>query len=304
MTGKSLKVLIALDASSSTETVVSDLRRAGMPKAVEAVVLSVADVLLPSGDQSGEEPTPEWVIERVEKARARGLEAVEQARAVALHGQHAVETAFPHWTVRSEAVADSPAWAIVRRADELKADLVVVGSHDRSKLGRLVLGSVSHSVLHHAACSVRIMRDPAQPESAPIRLVAGEDGSSDAEAALGALAARTWPEGTTVHLVTAVDQVVATLAVESRAGTAAGNLIEELNERSVAKLRAAGLAVSPFVAHGDPRRILLDEAERLKADCIFVGARGLRGINRLFLGSVSTAIATRAHCSVEVVRSA
>jgi nucleotide-binding universal stress UspA family protein len=166
-----------------------------------------------------------------------------------------------------------------------------------------MLGSVSQSVLHHAATSVRIARGPVNPNT-PICLVAGEDGSEDAEAALLALASRSWPDGTTVHLVTAVDQVMAITALGSSRGAQAADWIKRLNERSVAKLRAAGLDVSTLVADGDPRRILVDEAERLKADSIFIGARGLRGIERIVLGSVSTAVATRAHCSVEVVRSA
>jgi len=77
-----------------------------------------------------------------------------------------------------------------------------------------------------------------------------------------------------------------------------------MNQSSVDTLRAAGLNVSPLVTGGDPRKILLEDAERLRADCIFVGARGVRGIERLLLGSVSTAIAARARCSVEVVRAA
>lgn len=303
MAAEPMKVLIALDGSSGSEAALSDLKRAGMPRHVEVVLLSVADVILPSSDRTIEQPQPQWLIEQIEKARARGMEAVEQARAISLRGQRAVETDFPHWVACAEAVADSPAWAIVKKAEELKADLIVVGSHDRSALQRLVLGSVSQSVLHNAACSVRIARSPARPAGAPIRLVAGEDGSADAEAAISVLAARTWPDGTEVHLVTAVDQVLAMLALGSRAGAQASDWTEQLNERSVAKLRAAGLAVSPLVGHGDPRRILLDEAERLNADCIFVGARGLRRIERLLLGSVSSAIATRAQCSVEVVRS-
>jgi nucleotide-binding universal stress UspA family protein len=301
MAAKALKILIALEASNGVEAALSDLKSAGMPQHVEALVLSVADVILPSTDQPGNEQTPRSVLDQIEQARAHGLQAVEQARAVAEQGQHSVEAGFPHWTVRAEAVADSPAWAIVRKAEEFQANLIVVGSHNRSALGRLMLGSVSQSVLHHAATSVRISRGP-RSGHAPIRLVAGEDGSTDAEAALSALASRAWPGGTTVHLVTAVDQVVATRAL-SRAGEHATAWIKQVNERSATKLRAAGLAVSPLVAPGDPRRILLEEAERLNADCVFVGARGLRGIERLFLGSVSTAIATRAHCSVEVVRS-
>jgi nucleotide-binding universal stress UspA family protein len=156
--------------------------------------------------------------------------------------------------------------------------------------------------VHNATTSVRIWRGPARPDNEPIRLIAGEDGSADAEAAISRLAARAWPDGTSVHLVTAADQVVAITAL-SRARAQPSEWIKQFNERSVPKLRTAGLVVSTLVAQGDPRRILLEEAKRLNADCIFVGARGLRGIERLFLGSVSTAVVTRAPCSVEVVRS-
>lgn len=46
----------------------------------------------------------------------------------------------------------------------------------------------------------------------------------------------------------------------------------------------------------------LNDADTWGADCIFVGAKGTRGIDRLLLGSVSSAVAARARCSVEVVR--
>jgi nucleotide-binding universal stress UspA family protein len=68
------------------------------------------------------------------------------------------------------------------------------------------------------------------------------------------------------------------------------------------KLRNVGLTVSVQLKKGDPKQILIEEAESWQADSIFVGAKGMRGIERLLLGSVSAAVAARAHCSVEVVR--
>jgi nucleotide-binding universal stress UspA family protein len=56
------------------------------------------------------------------------------------------------------------------------------------------------------------------------------------------------------------------------------------------------------VKDGEPKSLLIAEAESWGADCIFVGARGLGRVERFMLGSVSTAVAARAHCSVEVVR--
>jgi nucleotide-binding universal stress UspA family protein len=71
-----------------------------------------------------------------------------------------------------------------------------------------------------------------------------------------------------------------------------------------ALLRTRGLAVSSVIKEGDPKHVLLDEAEPWEADSLFLGARGLSRIERFLLGSVSAAIAARAHCAVEVVRSA
>ena len=59
-------------------------------------------------------------------------------------------------------------------------------------------------------------------------------------------------------------------------------------------------------ADGAPRsgavRVIIREAERWSADCIFVGAKGQSAIERFLLGSVSASVAARAPCSVEVVR--
>ena len=66
------------------------------------------------------------------------------------------------------------------------------------------------------------------------------------------------------------------------------------------KLRAAALKTEVVVKEEDPKRLLIAEAESWGADCIFVGARGMGRIERFLLGSVSSAVAARAHCSVEV----
>jgi nucleotide-binding universal stress UspA family protein len=77
---------------------------------------------------------------------------------------------------------------------------------------------------------------------------------------------------------------------------------QKIVKAAMVKLRAADLTASFAIKEDDPKRALLDEAEKWKADCIFVGATGLGGLDRFLLGSVSSAVAARAHCSVEVVR--
>lgn len=57
----------------------------------------------------------------------------------------------------------SPGREIVEAAIEWNADVVVVGSHGRGFWGRMMIGSVSDAVMHHAPCSVLIVRKPADP---------------------------------------------------------------------------------------------------------------------------------------------
>ena len=99
-----------------------------------------------------------------------------------------------------------------------------------------------------------------------------------------AVAARAWPVGTEVRVVTAGDAV------------APGEPQE--------KLRAAGLMTSEVTKHGEPVHVLIHEAEEWGADSIFVGNRNVHGLRHLLRGSVACAVAARAQCSVEVVRPA
>jgi nucleotide-binding universal stress UspA family protein len=74
-------------------------------------------------------------------------------------------------------------------------------------------------------------------------------------------------------------------------------------ETAAETLRASGLSVSTLVEVGDPKRVLVADAEAWGANCIFVGSTGFSNrFERFMLGSVSAAVAARAHCSVEVVR--
>jgi nucleotide-binding universal stress UspA family protein len=80
--------------------------------------------------------------------------------------------------------------------------------------------------------------------------------------------------------------------------------VRQIFEPSVEKLRSAGLNASLMIRRGNPKDEIIEEAEGWGADCIFLGAKGTRGVERLLLGSVSSAVSARARCSVEVVRKA
>jgi nucleotide-binding universal stress UspA family protein len=137
------KVLIAYDGSSYADAALDDIRHAGLPRVAEALILSVADVFLPP-PSSPEPAAPTQISVAVQRVRARATRAVEEAHALALQAQTWMLSSFPDWDVHAEACADSPPWAVIKKAVTWQPDLVVVGSHGRSATGRLLLGSVSH----------------------------------------------------------------------------------------------------------------------------------------------------------------
>ena len=235
-------------------------------------------------------------------------DAFEKADALARQAGERLRSSFHSWDVKTEAVAGSPARVLIEKADEWKPDLIVVGSHGRSGLERLILGSVSQKVLSEADCSVRIARGRKIESQKPVRIVIGVDGSSGSDSAVEAVARRWWPAGSEVLAVTA-DFTTPTLTSAQMVGPLIKWIDEERERIRLAVVRAkeklvhSGLSFSPLVKAGEPKELLCAEAEDWKADCIFVGAKHQSRIDRFLLGSVSAAVAARAHCSVEVVRS-
>lgn len=303
-----MKILIAHDGSEFADAAIEGLRRAGLPSSAEALVYTVADVFVPPPIDAGEEMPPEPAA--VRRAHERAQLKLKQAETRAKEASERLKKDFPDWRVTYEAVAESPAWAITFKADAWQADLIVVGSHGKSGLaGRLILGSVSQRVLYEAQCSVRVGRKGTTDEAPPLRILAGIDGSAHASAAVEAISKRNWPEQTQVRLVVVVDTVMAFGGGEDATvkwlevdDDDNWDHVRQLFEPEAEKLRATGLDAAIMIRRGHPTQQLLEEAESWKAHCIFVGAKGTRGIERLLLGSVSAALAARAPCSVEVVR--
>ncbi|HLL75166.1 MAG TPA: universal stress protein [Pyrinomonadaceae bacterium] len=282
------KILIAYDGSECSDAALNDLRRAGLPPSAEAAVVTAADIILPPADEElpGE---PAVRIPEVERhARERAGRAVAEARTFVERAARRVKEDFPGWDIKAEVECDAPAWAVIKMAGRMGADLVVIGSHRHAVAGgRFILGSTSQRVLYEAGCSVRVARCSDERRGGPVRLVVGFNGTRDAEAAVEAAASRAWPEGSEARLV-----------------TAGGEASPESVKGAAERLRAAGLGVAELGRAGDAAHALLREAEEWDADCIFVGTRGLHGFQHLLHGSVAAAVAAQARCSVEVARSA
>jgi nucleotide-binding universal stress UspA family protein len=310
-----MKILVAYDGSECADAALADLRNAGLGAGTEVLVVSLADVLLPPPvDEAIGDASPTYVPESVRLALKRAQQKLDDAKALAKQAAEQIRSAFPSWVVNYDAQADSPAWALIRIADELKPDLMVLGARGHSVFGgRLILGSISQRVLYEARCSVRITRTAVKTEEGPVRILIGVDRSEDSTKAVEAVCNRSWPTGSEVALLSVVDTVMAVNADSDQPSTVKWievgeeknwDQVRQLFAPDAQKLRDAGLHADILIRRGSPADQILAEADTWGAHCIFVGAKGTRGIDRLLLGSVSSAVAARAHCSVEVVRPA
>jgi len=304
------RILIAYDGSPSAEAAIDDLGNAGLPTQLEAAVMCVADVWMPPALSNGS-PAPQLFPEAVRKARDRAFQAVSEARAVAERGAGRIRELFPKWEVTPLACGDSPSWAVVQKAHDWSADLVVVGAHSHSALERVFLGSVAHRAMAEAHCSVRVARLCVGVRRKELSIMIGVDGSSDSENAVREVVRRRWPADARFSLISVIDTRMQTLtawpglAADRRAQQHfqdASDWISRVVDRLGGELRQGGLAVETHIFEGEPKKVLLKKAHKWKADCLFVGAHGLQHGRRLFLGSLATAVATRAPCSVEIVR--
>src|SRR5688500_9713836 len=127
-----MKILIGYDGSDCAKAAIKDLRRAGLPATGEALVMSVADLLtqLPYAEYGSADPTtaamPHGIVVA---ARDRAAEVVQDAQRAATEGADLLRSVLPGWTVQADSVAESPYWALIKKAEQWNADLVVVGSH-------------------------------------------------------------------------------------------------------------------------------------------------------------------------------
>lgn len=313
---KNMRILIAYDGSDCAEAALDDLAQAGLPQTAEAIVLSITEVWLPPPPVSSYEIVEQAMSVHVpadlKKVYMKGSRVVKEAKALAERGAARVSATFPHWKVMAEAIYGSPAWELVFKADKWKPDLIVLGSHGRSALGRFVLGSVSQRVVTEARCSVRIARGRVEEPGSPVRIVIGIDGSPASKAAVRAVAERNWPAQSQARVVVVDDPLEPTLVGQLMPMVAESvdlenridrKRIQKLAEDAAKLLRSGNLHASAMIEEGDPKHVLPKVAEKWGANSIFVGATGFSNrFERFVLGSVSAGVAARAHCSVEVVR--
>ena len=313
-----MRVLIAYDESEGAATAIDTLPRAGLPaEGVEALVVSVAEVWLPPAPREGvpDETFPLQNPPGLKQAREHAAAIMAEGEERAERGKKRVQHVFPGWSVYREVVNGSPAFELLNRANDWQPQLIVVGSHGHTALGRFILGSVSQKILTEASTSVRIGRASTGVGGSAERTIIGIDGSPGSDTAVRAVADRNWTPGSELRVVVATDLMKAFPIIDlvppvqefmDEVNEEGRTHAEEIATEALKQLRARlneRITLSSVIESGDPKQVLIRCAEEFGADCIFTGATGFSNrLERFVLGSVSAGVAARAHCSVEVVR--
>jgi nucleotide-binding universal stress UspA family protein len=307
-----MRIVIGYQDDDSSNAAIDDLRRAGLPETgVEARVLAIApDVGVPA-DPAFQKRSPAlaWL------AQDRRDAVLSEAMAVAERGAGRLRSLMPGWSVEPVAEAGAVHRVLTEAAETWASDLLVVGSHGRGAVGRLFHGSVAQMVVNNCRRSVRIARGGRKGGGTEggLRILLADDGSPAAESAVSVVAARKWPEGTVISVIFVVELPVAAGAeLGPEAAAFSGELVEvrrdlldygrQLVEATAGTLKEAGLTTRELVLEGRPRYLLNELAEKEGIDCIFMGARGHRALERFMLGSVAAGVASGAPCSVEITR--
>jgi nucleotide-binding universal stress UspA family protein len=210
--------------------------------------------------------------------------------------------------IAAEAVLkiDEPRFVILREAEKWPADLIFIRAHSYSNFSRWLLGSVAGAVIRDAPCSVEIVRATTETSEYGARnglkILLGIDGSAFSLLAAESVAARPWPRGTIVKLLSVIEQIAHLPDHLLHDSTSEVQHMREVSTQAEAIISRAGLSTTTNVVKGDPREEITNQAEAWGANLVVVGSHGRRGLKRWLLGSVSEAVAKHAPCSVEVIR--
>ncbi|MBK8302712.1 MAG: universal stress protein [Pyrinomonadaceae bacterium] len=306
------RILIAYDGSGYSHAALNELRNSGLPQKAEVLIISVSEIWLPIRYEDSEIIVDRDVSKYYEKHREQTNRDLTETRAIVSAAHKELVRYFPNWKINTEAVLGSPAKEILSKASEFKPDLVVVGPQGLSSDRETGLGSISHKILATARCSVRISRLKQDASLSRLKIMIGFDASYESMAAVRAVALRPWKIKPEVRLVTItypftllepgrVFQPIPGMSERRMAGEE--KWVKTLAADALKILLDGGFSASLNYYSGNPRIILSREAQEWEADSIFLGAHSREFQQEFYsIGCVASAVASRANCSVEVVR--
>ena len=302
------KILLATDGSKEAEHAASFATELAKSTSSELHVVLVEELPYAYDAPAVSSPESGFFVEVHKRARKQLDAEREKVRSV---GGRVAQAHLRVGTAARE---------IVALAEEIGAGLIVMGSRGLGGVRRALMGSVSLSTVHHAHCSVLVVRGSGHQEEeryVPGRILLAYDGSKEASAAAKVAAEITNATGSQLHLL----HVVANEPYpsppfdyvsyeEPEVWEAWEDSLERDEEQArsfvegqAQRMEAQGAKVAEaHLSFGKPEEEIVKLAEGLNAGLVVVGNRGRGRIRRALMGSVSDSVVRHAHCPVMVVR--
>jgi nucleotide-binding universal stress UspA family protein len=286
------KILCAVDFSAGSHRAMEmAVRLAGES---DAELELVHAWYLPAMMYSGEYVIPAEAVQQLADDSQRELDAcVTDARALGANRVTTKLLSGVPWSMLTEA-AEDPA-----------VDLIVLGTHGRTGLARVLLGSVAEKIVRHAPCSVMVVR-PDSTIARFERILCATDFSDSSRDAMELAASLAKPGGKGIALLHVLD-----VPVPYAGEPHPPEIYRDLDRTSAAVLDkwAGELRTKVDVPVETRWRIGYAGAQILHAvdkepaiDLVVMGSHGRTGLKRVFLGSVAEKVVRHARCPVLVAR--
>ncbi len=147
-----MKILLATDGTKESDSALEMVKSLKLTDGDSILIISVIDMALPLAVDiyGGYLPDTTDIETAARKHASKSLEQYSAEITEHLKGTNI--------SITTDMLFGSPDNRIVEMAEKIEADLIVLGSHGYNAWERLLLGSVSNSVVHHAPCSVLVAR--------------------------------------------------------------------------------------------------------------------------------------------------
>ncbi len=300
-----MKMLCAVDDSDVSRLAIEGMGSLFRSRVKEIILLHVVDSHVV---HRGRKPTASetkllsGVSRKIEEEGKKLLHGcAERLTAVLGQGRTGLLPAIKPLLVKGH-VSDT----ILQWSEKTGVDCLTMGSRGMSDVPGYLLGSVSRKLVTHALCSVFMVKGPV---AVPFPVMLALDGSKSSQYAARRVQAWLNPDEVSLCLVSVVPDRLTDLASQllgKRQLTAlmkpirrsAQDLLKDYRE----KFLKAGFQVTTTLLEGHPPEQILQSAEQQHARLVCLGSKGLSGVDRFTMGSVSEWVSTYSPSSVFVIR--
>jgi nucleotide-binding universal stress UspA family protein len=148
-----MKIILATDGTKFSDAAIEMTKALNINAGDEIWIVSVMDMAIPFSVDvyAGYLPNANEIENAVKINAEKVLETTRKKIQDIFAGKEI--------QIKTELLNGSPESRIVEKAEGIGADIIIVGSHGYNRWERLLLGSVSDSIVHHAPCSVLVVRN-------------------------------------------------------------------------------------------------------------------------------------------------